>query len=290
MTRFEGVRDFAPGGRAAAWRSETAALAAVPSVSLITLGLANVVVANALSLQFGWGGLRTPSPTANLWLTLALLILPALSFVWAQRARRRRGAPEPGVAAAVGTVVLAFPSGCIALAGFVALVWVAGQALVSLGAAPTTVGAAVGWGCWTMPFAALVLAAAVMALRRRARIGSWIVSAACVLPLLLLGVLSLELVSKTYRRADDVTGDAILASVRVGSRRYDALRTTGPWLEPSSVSIMEATPVVPRCLEWSHRVASSHRATDADLDVRGAELRVTFHDTYANEVVAIPLR
>lgn len=51
--------------------------------------LANLLVANAVSLHVGPGGLRTPSPAVNLWFTALVLLAPLLE--WSLRRFHRPG-------------------------------------------------------------------------------------------------------------------------------------------------------------------------------------------------------
>lgn len=258
----------------------------------LLLWIANAVVANAVALLLGVGGLRSPSTAVNLVATLLLAALPLLPPCWRVIGRNGR----IGAAGATSALLLLAMLGLNLLALALALALVLfGLLCLLLGAlGPQQLTQAIA----ATPSGLLLLLALLPCLhwlggrsrwldlaRRLSRAVAW--AAPCCL-LSALAFLALWTPGAWLGHDPMFEETQRLAA---GGRCYVAVRVNVAAFRPYHMQIMVATPLLPGALEWWRRIAGPRRAREAELSLGAGELLVVFDPQVdGGQHLSIPLR
>jgi len=237
--------------------------------------LANLLVANAVSLHVGPGGLRTPSPAVNLWISALVLVAPLLR-------RSLRRFHRPGMF--VVTKVLIMTMDLLAIAVFACM------AGALLGILVLIALAALAWipvrpSLWLWCLAILIPVLLVDALRasshptRLARVFRAVRAFAYLPP---YGLLAVVLVHVPINTRAWVGGpDSMfepVARIDDGKHSYVAVRSDPMAFTKPTLRILIATPLVPCVLGWWREIGGLYNVGTADLHLDGDELCVDYPD------------
>jgi hypothetical protein len=242
--------------------------------SLVPLWIANAAAVNVVGATSGWGCLRTPSTRCNLFAAALLVLLPALWPSW------RRVAAQywrPGV----GGVVRCAWFGALSTIGIAAAtsllaIWIVvptGLLLVS----------AIQYaGMHGAVALALLELLALPLLRAIVREWSWlaivrrlVIAVACVPPTIawLLLAASMWGMPTAWALGNDRERLEV-RSLAHGWGEFVVVRRTVVLSE--SVEVESVAPLLPGLLSFHRRIAASHRASDAALELEADALRITF--------------
>lgn len=239
------------------------------------LFFATLLVTNVASLHLGPGGFRTPSPTANVWISVLVLLAPRL-----RDSLRRNQRPGMRVAAKVGVAlvslfVTAFVA-CVAGA-FLSIALVVALAVVlwipvphSFWPALLAVLAVVlfvdAWSPSRVPVSRVRFHRAVRALA--------LVPVHGVLVFLLLHVF---MSSRTWIGGADSMFQPV-ARIEDGRRSYVVVRSDPMAFTDPLLVVLEATPLVPGVLGWWRELGCIDDVYTAELRLDGDELCVDYVD------------
>lgn len=241
--------------------------------------LANLLVANAVSLHVGPGGLRTPSPAVNLWITALVLLAPLLR--WSLRRFHRPGMPvvtkvlimamcllgTAVTACLVGTLL-----GIVVLCALAALAWIPARP-----------------SFWLWCLASVIPVLLVDALRpsprppRLARLFSAVRAFACLPPYGLLAVVLLFVPIDARAWVGGIDSMFVpVARIDDGRQSYVAVRSDPMAFTKPTLRILVTTPLVPCVLGWWREIGGLYNVGTADLHLDGDELCVDYHDSRPN--------
>jgi len=241
------------------------------------LVVANLLVANAASLHVGPGGLRTPSPAVNLWVSALVLSAPVLR--WAVRRRVLRRIPLPGKST-IENVWLVVLLGVLGAAIFVPVVTIAIgiPAAVALGVLVGLLRVSPFPAFWLYVLATLVVVLFVDALPRSPRDSRLLRVVRAVAHAPPAGLLAVVLLFALIDRSAWVGGrDSMfepVARIDTGSKSYVAVRSDPMAFTRPVLRILVATPLIPGVIGWWHEMGGVWNAATAVLRIEGDELVV----------------
>lgn len=239
------------------------------------LFVATLLVTNVASLHLGPGGLRTPSPTANVWISALVLLAPHL-----RDSLRRNQRPGMRVAARVG----------VALVSLFVTALVACVAGAFLGIAILFALAALLWipvphSFWPALLVVLAVILFVDAWRPSRAPASLVrfhraVRALALVPV--YGVLSFLLLhvsmsSRTWIGGVDSMFQPV-ARIEDGRRSYVVVRSDPMAFTDPMLVVLVATPLVPGVLGWWCEIGGIADVSTAELRLEGDELCVDYED------------
>lgn len=249
--------------------------------------LANLLVANAVSLYVGPGGLRTPWPAVNLWITALVLLAPLLR--WSLRRFHRPGMLVVQrilimtlclLVTAVTACVVGAPLALVVLSVLAALLWIPAQSSL-----------------WLWCLASVITVLLVDALRpspRATRVAHMFRRVRAFMCLPPYGLLAVALVFVPMNARAWVGGIDYMfepvARIYDGTQSYVIVRSDPMAFTEPTLRILVATPLVPGMLGWWREIGRLHNVRTADLNLDGDELCVDYPDPRSDNDSLSPLQ
>lgn len=235
--------------------------------------LANLLVANAVSLHVGPGGLRTPSPAVNLWITALVLLAPLLR--WSLRRFH-----WPGMLVVTKVLIMTM---CLLVTAVAACLLGTLLGIAVLFALATLAWIPARPSFWLVCLAGVITVLFVDALRpsphptRLARMFSTVRAFAC-LPA--YGLLAAVLVHVPINTRAWVGGaDSMfspVARIDDGTQSYVAVCSDPMAFTRPVLRILVTTPLVPCVLGWWREIGSLYNVGTADMHLDGDELCIDY--------------
>lgn len=239
------------------------------------LFVATLLVTNVASLHLGPGGLRTPSPTANVWISVLVLFAPRL-----RDSLRRHQRPGMRVATKVG----------VALVSLSVTALVACVAGAFLGIAIPFALAALLWipvphSFWPALLVVLAVILFVDAWRPSRAPESPVrfhraVRALALVPVhgvLVFLLLHVSMSSRTWIGGVDSMFQPV-ARIEDGTRSYVVVRSDPMAFTDPVLVVLVATPLVPGVLGWWRELGGIDDVSTAEVRLEGDELCVDYVD------------
>lgn len=236
---------------------------------------ANLLVVNAVSLHTSFGGLRTPSPAVNLWLTAAVLLTPYLRW-------NLRGCVRPGgllfdnvasvlVTLLVTLLVTALAACVVGVLLFLAFVLI----LKAITVAPMSL-----WPPAAMTLIAVLLADALWTKRRPGVAAGMFATARALAwapPTLLLTavMLCIPIDARAWLGGVDTMFEPV-ARIDDGALSYVAVRSDPMAFTHPTIRVLVASPLVPGLVGWWRELGALYDVAAVRLRVDGDELCVDY--------------